>query len=180
MRSPGVLHLVDTLEPGGTERVAVNLVNHLSRERFRPFLGTTRREGALASEVWIGDPRPVIRLELRPTFEAGGVVTLEAGTAIEGEQRIVCQVQKGSQLQPLAVVPVSQGAWGPVTLPLLVSPAGLPLGVQLVGRRDNDARLLRTAHWLEATLAVPGRRRRPAAGASRRAQAPFTRQRKRA
>lgn len=46
-----VLHLVDTLEPGGTERVAVNLVNHLSRERFRPFLGTTRREGALASEV---------------------------------------------------------------------------------------------------------------------------------
>jgi glycosyltransferase involved in cell wall biosynthesis len=51
VRSPGVLHLVDTLEPGGTERVAVNLVNHLSRERFRPFLGTTRREGALASEV---------------------------------------------------------------------------------------------------------------------------------
>jgi glycosyltransferase involved in cell wall biosynthesis len=48
---PGILHLVDTLEPGGTERVAVNLVNHLSRERFRPFLTTTRREGALASEV---------------------------------------------------------------------------------------------------------------------------------
>ncbi|HVG10746.1 MAG TPA: glycosyltransferase [Thermoanaerobaculia bacterium] len=51
VRSPGVLHLVDTLEPGGSERVAVNLVNHLSRERFRPFLGTTRREGALAAEV---------------------------------------------------------------------------------------------------------------------------------
>jgi glycosyltransferase involved in cell wall biosynthesis len=48
---PGVLHLVDTLEPGGTERVAVTLVNHLSRERFRPFLGTTRREGLLAAEV---------------------------------------------------------------------------------------------------------------------------------
>jgi len=48
---PGVLHLVDTLEPGGTERVAVNLVNHLSRERFRLFLATTRREGALAAEV---------------------------------------------------------------------------------------------------------------------------------
>lgn len=48
---PGVLHLVDTLDPGGTERVAVNLVNHLSRERFRPFLGTTRREGPLAAEV---------------------------------------------------------------------------------------------------------------------------------
>ncbi len=44
----GVLHLVDTLEPGGAERVAVELANHLPRERFRPFLGTTRREGALA------------------------------------------------------------------------------------------------------------------------------------
>ncbi|MFL6200244.1 MAG: glycosyltransferase [Thermoanaerobaculia bacterium] len=51
MNRIGILHLVDTLEPGGTERVAVNLVNHLSRERFRPFLATTRREGALASAV---------------------------------------------------------------------------------------------------------------------------------
>jgi Asp-tRNA(Asn)/Glu-tRNA(Gln) amidotransferase A subunit family amidase len=39
-----------------------------------------------------------------------------------------------------------------VTLPLLQSPAGMPLGVQLVGRRDNDARLLRTARWLVQTL----------------------------
>ncbi len=46
-----VLHLIDTLEPGGAETVAVDLVNHLSRERFRPFLGTTRREGALAERI---------------------------------------------------------------------------------------------------------------------------------
>jgi Asp-tRNA(Asn)/Glu-tRNA(Gln) amidotransferase A subunit family amidase len=39
-----------------------------------------------------------------------------------------------------------------VTLPLLRSQAGLPLGVQLVGRRGNDARLLRTAHWLAKTV----------------------------
>lgn len=51
MTRPGILHLVDTLDPGGAERVAVNLVNHLSRERFRPFLATTRREGPLASEI---------------------------------------------------------------------------------------------------------------------------------
>lgn len=37
-----------------------------------------------------------------------------------------------------------------VTLPLLRGPAGLPLGVQLVGRRYDDARLLRTARWLTA------------------------------
>ncbi len=37
-----------------------------------------------------------------------------------------------------------------VTLPLLRGPAGLPLGVQLVGRRYDDARLLRTARWLSS------------------------------
>jgi Asp-tRNA(Asn)/Glu-tRNA(Gln) amidotransferase A subunit family amidase len=39
-----------------------------------------------------------------------------------------------------------------VTLPLMRSEAGLPLGVQLVGRRGNDARLLRSANWLATTL----------------------------
>ena len=50
-----------------------------------------------------------------------------------------------------------------ITLPLLSSEAGLPLGVQLVGRRGNDARLLRTARWLVTNLTGKSRRRiRPA------------------
>lgn len=36
-----------------------------------------------------------------------------------------------------------------VTLPLLAADGGLPMGVQLVGRRGDDARMLRTARWLE-------------------------------
>jgi Asp-tRNA(Asn)/Glu-tRNA(Gln) amidotransferase A subunit family amidase len=36
-----------------------------------------------------------------------------------------------------------------VTLPLMQGENGLPLGVQLVGRKGHDARLLRTARWLE-------------------------------
>jgi len=40
-----------------------------------------------------------------------------------------------------------------VTLPLMQGANGLPLGVQLVGRRNFDARLLRTARWLERQLA---------------------------
>ncbi|HXV47683.1 MAG TPA: amidase [Candidatus Binatia bacterium] len=40
-----------------------------------------------------------------------------------------------------------------VTLPLLQSAAGLPIGVQLVGPRYGDARLLRTARWLAAKMA---------------------------
>jgi Asp-tRNA(Asn)/Glu-tRNA(Gln) amidotransferase A subunit family amidase len=35
-----------------------------------------------------------------------------------------------------------------ITLPLLEGSNGLPIGVQLIGRRGDDARLLRTANWL--------------------------------
>ena len=35
-----------------------------------------------------------------------------------------------------------------VTLPLLRAENGMPMGIQLVGRRGDDARLLRTARWL--------------------------------
>ena len=40
-----------------------------------------------------------------------------------------------------------------VTLPLLESSGGLPIGVQLVGPRGGDARLLRTAKWLAEKIA---------------------------
>ncbi|MBR0735497.1 amidase [Bradyrhizobium liaoningense] len=56
-----------------------------------------------------------------------------------------------------------------ISLPLMRSEAGLPLGVQLVGRRGNDARLLRTAHWLVRTIGRTGRgtrRKVPSAGAT--------------
>jgi Asp-tRNA(Asn)/Glu-tRNA(Gln) amidotransferase A subunit family amidase len=41
-----------------------------------------------------------------------------------------------------------------ITLPLMQGANGLPLGVQLVGRRNYDARLLRTARWLEKKVAA--------------------------
>jgi Asp-tRNA(Asn)/Glu-tRNA(Gln) amidotransferase A subunit family amidase len=41
-----------------------------------------------------------------------------------------------------------------LSLPLLQSSAGMPLGVQLVGPRYGDARLLRTARWLAAQVAA--------------------------
>ena len=39
-----------------------------------------------------------------------------------------------------------------ITLPLMQGEDGLPLGVQLVGPRGSDARLLRTARWLVAQV----------------------------
>ena len=40
-----------------------------------------------------------------------------------------------------------------VSVPLMQGENGLPLGVQLVGPRDGDARLLRTARWLVGHVA---------------------------
>ena len=40
-----------------------------------------------------------------------------------------------------------------ISLPIMKGENGLPLGVQLVGRRGDDARLLRTARWLCARVA---------------------------
>jgi Asp-tRNA(Asn)/Glu-tRNA(Gln) amidotransferase A subunit family amidase len=39
-----------------------------------------------------------------------------------------------------------------LSLPLMQGAGGLPLGIQLVGRRNFDARLLRTARWLAARV----------------------------
>jgi Asp-tRNA(Asn)/Glu-tRNA(Gln) amidotransferase A subunit family amidase len=41
-----------------------------------------------------------------------------------------------------------------ISLPLLQGANGLPLGVQLIGPRNGDARLLRTARWLAARVAI--------------------------
>jgi Asp-tRNA(Asn)/Glu-tRNA(Gln) amidotransferase A subunit family amidase len=41
-----------------------------------------------------------------------------------------------------------------ISLPLLQGANGLPLGVQLVGPRNGDARLLRTARWLATQVAA--------------------------
>ncbi len=41
-----------------------------------------------------------------------------------------------------------------LTLPLLGGDDGLPIGVQLVGKTGDDARLLRTARWLTGRLAA--------------------------
>jgi len=39
-----------------------------------------------------------------------------------------------------------------LNLPILQGETGLPIGVQLIGRMRDDARLLRTAHWLMSEL----------------------------
>lgn len=48
MKPPGVMQIVDTLDAGGLERVAVNLANYLPPDCYQSHLCTTRAEGPLA------------------------------------------------------------------------------------------------------------------------------------
>jgi Asp-tRNA(Asn)/Glu-tRNA(Gln) amidotransferase A subunit family amidase len=89
--------------------------------------------------------RQRLRDELSPLFErCDAIVTLSApGVAPEG-------AATGN--------PVFNSMWSllglpAVNLPLLKGKSGLPIGVQLVGAFNDDARLLRTANWLAANAA---------------------------
>ncbi|MBS1790730.1 MAG: glycosyltransferase [Acidobacteria bacterium] len=70
----GVMHLTDTLDSGGAERMAVNLVNHLPRDRYRVHLCTTRRDGALSDFVAADVER--LRLERTSRFDFRAIFKL--------------------------------------------------------------------------------------------------------
>jgi glycosyltransferase involved in cell wall biosynthesis len=74
MQRVGVMHVIDTLSAAGAERVAVNIVNHLPREKYVPYLCTTRSDGPLDSLV----ARDVVRLRLerKSRFDFNAVLRL--------------------------------------------------------------------------------------------------------
>ncbi|PJF09038.1 amidase [Pseudorhodobacter sp. MZDSW-24AT] len=72
---------------------------------------------------------------------------------------ILCPAALGPAPQGLASTgsPLFNGLWTlagvpALTLPLFTAENGLPMGLQLVGRRGDDARLLRSARWLSQHL----------------------------
>lgn len=76
--------------------------------------------------------------------------------ALDGFDAILTPAAPGAAPAGLAKTgdPVFNGLWTyfgmpAVTLPLMNTSDGKPMGVQLVGRRREDAALLRTARWLE-------------------------------
>lgn len=72
----GVMHITDTLNAGGMERMGVNLVNFLPRDRYLPFLCTTREEGPLAAQVSEDVAR--LRLDRKHRFDLAAVHRLVA------------------------------------------------------------------------------------------------------
>lgn len=83
---------------------------------------------------------------------------LNAGLAeiFERCDAILCPAAPGPAPQGLASTgdAIFNGLWTfcgtpAVTVPILSAENGLPMGVQLIGPRGEDARLLRTARWLD-------------------------------
>lgn len=70
----GVMHLIDTLEVGGAEQMAMSLANLLPRDQFEPHLCTTRHEGPLAAAV--GPDVGRLRLARVRRFDAGALARL--------------------------------------------------------------------------------------------------------
>ncbi|TGD44304.1 amidase [Pseudotabrizicola sediminis] len=89
------------------------------------------------------DWRALMNAALDPVFDRCDAILCPAapGPAPEGLEFTGSAIFNG--VWTLAGVPT-------VTLPLFWSDSGLPMGLQLVGRRGDDARLLRTARWLMA------------------------------
>jgi glycosyltransferase involved in cell wall biosynthesis len=73
-----VMQLIDTLDAGGAERVAVNFANLLPRDRYTSWLCTTRRDGALADLVMHDVQRLALdrrtRLDIPPLRRLADVV----------------------------------------------------------------------------------------------------------
>ncbi len=71
MIQTGVMHVIDTLNAGGAERVAINICNLLPRDRYRSFLCNTRSDGGLADLVASDVGR--LRLERKGRYDAKAV-----------------------------------------------------------------------------------------------------------
>lgn len=76
---------------------------------------------------------------------------------------IICPAATGPAPEGLASTgdAIFNGLWTLAGVPAVTVPAfaagnGLPMGVQMVAARGNDARLLRNAHWFHTWLATAG------------------------
>jgi Asp-tRNA(Asn)/Glu-tRNA(Gln) amidotransferase A subunit family amidase len=124
----------------------------------------------------------VLSIQLRELLERGGRQTalayLEATSAVAHYNRLLDDIFNEFDAIVTASAPgeapVGTATGNPifcstwtylgtpsVSLPLLQGPHGLPIGVQVIGRRGNDARLLRTARWLAGYVSTGAGRKTP-------------------
>ncbi|MDO9524000.1 MAG: amidase [Gemmobacter sp.] len=129
-------------------------LEHRGRDRMSPALQAAMDKGkAVLARDYLAalDWRSVLNAGLDEIFDRCDAILTPAaiGPAPEGLTSTGTAIFNG--LWTLCGTPA-------ITVPLFSAENGLPMGVQLVGRRGDDARLLRTARWLAThveTLSPP-------------------------
>jgi len=141
----------------------VEMAHNLHRDYEK---GGTQLSAVLRAAIERG--RAVPAVEYMRAVAAIGTLNAALDTVFEEYDAILTPAAPGPAPRGLEATgnPVFCSTWSylgtpAVTLPLMATEEGMPLGVQLVGRRDGDARLLRTARWLVTTLGRGARGRAP-------------------
>ena len=99
---------------------------------------------------------PVTAGEYLRALDAVSAIEKEIYEAIRGVDVLIVPPATGEAPVGLATTgsPIFQSPWTMLgmpglCLPLLKGPAGMPFGVQLMGRKGDDANLFRVARWVE-------------------------------
>jgi Asp-tRNA(Asn)/Glu-tRNA(Gln) amidotransferase A subunit family amidase len=110
-------------------------------DRLREMIASGQRRLAVDYVLALARVEPLYRT-LEPLLARFGAILTPATT---GEAPLLSENHTGSPTFCTIWTLLGMPA---VSLPLLTGAEGLPIGVQLVGARGDDARLLRTARWL--------------------------------
>ncbi|WP_298825618.1 amidase [uncultured Piscinibacter sp.] len=119
--------------------------------------GREQLSASLRAQIERG--RQVTAVDYRRTLERVPVLNEAFDTVFDSFDAIVTPATLGTAPAGLEATgdPIMCTLWTflglpCLSLPLLHGANGLPIGVQIVGRRGDDARLLRTARWLVRTV----------------------------
>lgn len=119
---------------------------------YGPYYDRGRDQLSEAMRKTIEAGRAVTAVDYLAALDLRAALSAELATLLEGYDAILTPSAPGEAPAGLGSTgsPAFNTLWSlcgmpAVSLPLLTGPTGLPVGVQLVGRRGDDARLLRTA-----------------------------------
>lgn len=147
------VELPGAFEHAAAERRRINFAE-MARHYYRYWRDARETLGAETIEA-IEEGNGISARDYLAALDWKPVLNAALDEIFERCDAILCPAALGPAPKGLTFTgnPIFNGLWTlcgtpAVTLPLLTASNDLPMGVQLVGARGNDARLLRTARWL--------------------------------
>ena len=163
LRSAGA-EIIDSELPAECAEISKIQSAHSYYEAPRNHAPELHRHAALLSDDLLANGRIAAGKQLslddfRTAWRRADTARAAAGEWARGFDAILTLPAPGQAPKGLASTgdAIFNGLWTVLHMPCLTLPAGqgpdgLPVGIQLVGRRHDDARLLDVALWVERTL----------------------------